>query len=496
MNFSPLEALASRVWETSWQAGLLALLILAVRAVLGHRLPAWCRHALWLLVLARLILPALPESRVSIYNWTPEVPAASGTPSVPATAVQQPPAEESLSVTSPSPAPVISAARLQVPWLSLAWLGGFLFCAALGLRAYARFWRMVRRTRRQPSSEILSLFEEARRTSGLARARLLVAESISSPAVAGLFRPAILLPADLERQLDGEQLRLVLLHELAHVRRGDVWTTWACWFLGAVHWFNPVLWLAFRKAAEDRELACDESVLARTQSAGPYGSALLRVWEARARHHATLGIVGIFDGSSEIVRRMHRILAYRRPTLWRSLLGTSVLVLLALCTLTGQTGVPPAPQETGTPPSAAQQNPAQPPPAAGILTSNIETEFIMISIANSAVDKVLTQESRNMYAAARQLLETGEAQLRDVTKLSAQNGTHVYAVTLFRTDVEPVLSPNGKSVNVNASIERKEAKLTFSADLPLDRQTCAGSFADPEMDATAFVFVRAKLIEL
>lgn len=388
-----------------------------------------------------------------------------------------------------------SLSNARIPWLSLAWLSGALLFGLSGLHDYAQCWRRTHRQRQRPSEAVLSVFEDAKQFIGVSRARLVLADNISSPAVAGIVRPTVLLPANIEDQLDQAQLRLVLIHELSHIKRFDVWTAWACWLFGAVHWFNPLLWLAFRKAVEDRELACDEYVLARTQDAGDYGAALLRVWETHAENRATFGVVGIFDGSSEIVRRMRRVLAYRRPTVLKSLVGGCALALAAVCTLTGQVEAPPIPQKIDAPPRVIRRKPVER-PQAGIPTSNIETEFIIISVANSAIGKVLRQEPRNMYTAARDLLEKGEAKLRDVSKLSAQNGTHAYAVTLFRTDVEPVLSPDRKWVDLNASMERETTKLVFSANLPLGVQICVGSFEDLETGATAFVFVRSKLVEL
>src|ERR1035441_5199582 len=115
-----------------------------------------------------------------------------------------------------------------------------------------------------------------------------------SPAVCGLFRPVILLPQSLVQKLPPAQLRAVLLHELTHLRRGDVWMNCAQALVQIVYWWHPLLWLANARIRRVREEAVDDAVmLALRDDAEAYAPTLLEVAKfAFHRPLASLGLVG------------------------------------------------------------------------------------------------------------------------------------------------------------------------------------------------------------
>src|SRR6185312_8141312 len=90
---------------------------------------------------------------------------------------------------------------------------------------------------------------------------LLMTPAVSAPAAAGVFRPRILIPPGLLNGLTSDELRYVFLHELAHIRRHDVAANWLLALIQIMHWFNPILWIAFARLRADRELARDATVL-------------------------------------------------------------------------------------------------------------------------------------------------------------------------------------------------------------------------------------------
>lgn len=144
-----------------------------------------------------------------------------------------------------------------VTWLAAAWLAGALLLVAV----------LALRQRR---------FESTLTRGPGTAARLPVG---AGPAVLGLLRPRIALPRDFESAFDGEEQRLMLLHEQVHLRRRDnVWNLLASALL-VLHWFNPIAWWAARRLRADQELACDAAVLRRESPAAlaAYAGALLKV---------------------------------------------------------------------------------------------------------------------------------------------------------------------------------------------------------------------------
>jgi len=110
---------------------------------------------------------------------------------------------------------------------------------------------------------------------------LLETAAVGSPALFGFLRPRLLLPVGLMRSFSPEELRYVFLHELSHIKRRDILTGWLMTALQILHWFNPLVWLAFYRMRVDRELACDALALsyAKEEENQGYGRTIIKLLE-------------------------------------------------------------------------------------------------------------------------------------------------------------------------------------------------------------------------
>jgi len=172
---------------------------------------------------------------------------------------------------------------------------------------------------------------------------LVVAESpaVSGAFLIGVIRPTLLLPARMARHATDEQLLTVFLHELAHLKRWDIWTSWLMTWLLIVHWFNPFLWLAIRRMNADREEACDALALAGLDplQRKNYGRSLVDITEqfqspTRMPGLDRPGLVGISEDGKILTRRIEMI---RQMGTWKTrwaLLAALFAVLLGAITLT------------------------------------------------------------------------------------------------------------------------------------------------------------------
>src|SRR5947209_15997841 len=104
---------------------------------------------------------------------------------------------------------------------------------------------------------------------------------VSTPVLYGFVRPRLLLPAGLLESYSPDELRFIFLHELAHIQRHDIPLSWLLTILQVLHWFNPLVWLAFARMKADRELACDALVLGNMKDGQQmaYGRTMLRLLE-------------------------------------------------------------------------------------------------------------------------------------------------------------------------------------------------------------------------
>jgi beta-lactamase regulating signal transducer with metallopeptidase domain len=277
------------------------LLAWAAASLLRRASAAW-RHLVWCLsVVSLLLLPALalalPNWRVT---WLPRWAAgqthapATGHPAhakadtmepldglSPTTILLQPsaPAAATEAHGSPSATAVATTSppRGPVPWLAIGWAVGMLLSLvplACGL------WQLAalhRRSRVIGDQRWLSLLGELRRQLELRRnVQLRQSEAALVPLTWGALKAVLLVPAEASAWPD-ERRRLVLLHELAHVRRWDWLTQLVAHVACAMYWFNPLVWLAARQMRIERERACDDLVLASGARASDYAQELLAV---------------------------------------------------------------------------------------------------------------------------------------------------------------------------------------------------------------------------
>jgi beta-lactamase regulating signal transducer with metallopeptidase domain len=240
----------------SLRASLLTLATLLIQAALHRHLGARMRYALWLPVLVVLLMPVLPQSRWSIEHvfQTPPLPAQI-IPAPIAPAIQSAPIV--FEAAQPLPEPINWQRILLISWFCVSagmlTLGGISFLLTL---------RRFKQARHPVSDELLATLSQIAREMHLRHIpQVLIASAVSSPAVTGLLRPTLLLPADFDREFTPAEARLVLKHELMHLKRGDLPLNAIMCVLMALHWFNPLLWIAFFKIRADREAACDAQVL-------------------------------------------------------------------------------------------------------------------------------------------------------------------------------------------------------------------------------------------
>ncbi|HLJ74401.1 MAG TPA: M56 family metallopeptidase [Thermoanaerobaculia bacterium] len=315
MTFLPLIAQATA-------KGSLAIVLIGIAHVLiGRRLPArwWC--ALWLLALVRLVAPVTLPWSWSLYNFVPIHPGIE---------LQ------------------LRASAFAVPlwigawkWLVAVWACGFLFVTARIIVASARtqllVWRALDSGGATPAA--WHIVEKARAELRIRR-KVLVVESplIDGPALHGVLRPALLLPDGMCRTFGEDELRHVILHELAHLRRHDIAVNWLLNAIRAVHWFNPLVWLAVGHVQEERELACDELSLSclRPNERIGYGLTILKLIEQFRSSERVPALVGIVNQKQQMRRRLIMI----RSDRCRSRLMLPVVAVLCAIGLMGLADAP------------------------------------------------------------------------------------------------------------------------------------------------------------
>ena len=296
-----------------------------IGAVLGIRLllkrsPKIYSYILWSVVLFRLLCPVSLSAPVSLLNWLqPEVTATSQrmntvsyvpyaaendteTPAANAPVSEQPGAQE-------QPAKTDSAKPDVLLIGSRVWVVG---CCAMVTVGAVQYMRLKKR---------LVVCTPLKRN-------VYLADDIDTPFVMGILRPRIYLPTTIRT----EERRYILAHERHHIRRGDHIIKMLAYLALCIHWFNPLVWLAFACAGKDMEMSCDEAVIQQLGAGirADYSATLLRM----AKHRYPFAGTPLAFGEGDTKGRVLNMAKWKKPKLWVSAICVVLCAgVLAACAL-------------------------------------------------------------------------------------------------------------------------------------------------------------------
>ena len=313
-----MDKLFDTVLELSWQAGLIALAVMAVRLVLRKRASRRALCMLWALVALRLLLPV---------SLTVESPVSLQAEEAPVSRVYHAMQEAGTSApeeAAPAPAESFGAAAAVVPaepaaepvtlrtfarWLPWIWVIGMGCMAAYMLLSFIWMRLTLRRAEH-------------------IRDNVYRCTQWSTPFVLGIIAPCIYVPESVSE----EDLPQVLAHERCHIRRWDHVVKPFAFLLLAVNWFNPVLWAAYVLLGRDMENACDEMALKNADAA--QRAAYSRALVSCAAQPKMAAVCPLAFGEVAVKERVKNVLGYKKPAIWAAVILAAAAVVIGVCLLT------------------------------------------------------------------------------------------------------------------------------------------------------------------
>lgn len=299
------------VVNMSITASIVILFVLLGRVLL-KRTPKIFSYVLWAVVLFRLLCPISLPADFSLLSFVPATTAVSGhiehislaplptaedpatTPSRPATGQED------------TPAPVQAEDSAARPAVSLLSVGTGIWLAGMGGMVLYGVVQVILLRRRLVGSVPVG-------------DAIYCSDYITTPFVAGVFHPRIYLPSTLPDQ----EASYILAHERHHIARGDHITRLLAFAALCLHWFNPLVWLAFLLSGNDMELSCDEAVMQKMERdiRAEYSTSLLQLSIGRR-------LMPLAFGQGDIKERIENVMRYKKPTLWVILAAVVLCVAL------------------------------------------------------------------------------------------------------------------------------------------------------------------------
>ncbi|OXL83865.1 peptidase M56 [Paenibacillus sp. SSG-1] len=346
----------------SFMAFILIVLVLILQFLLRNKIGARWKYWLWLPVAIRLLLPWAPESSLSLYNVLSleaiapgihqQTQASSGWKEAGRISEATVHVERSTNpeASGTSEVPVFESGPVQegVFWwngfkqigfantLMSVWLAGVLLFSAKTVCDQLRLKQALRTGRKIDTPLLSAVFHETKQQIGVKRnVHFVASERIPGPAVVGFRNPAIVISPSLLITLKKDQLQYILAHEFAHIQRRDVAVNWLMHIILIIHWFNPLLWLAVRKARQDQEMACDAFALNRMspQQNNAYGQTIIHVLEHYSGNQRQPGLAGLSATHKQMKRRLTMIKHFHKKSYRLSILAMGMIIALGSVTL-------------------------------------------------------------------------------------------------------------------------------------------------------------------
>ena len=302
------------ILTTSIYASIVGLVIVFLKSLLRNKLNAKWHYIIWIVLILKLLVPFGPESTFSLFNAVPEVnyriisefdnnTAYLNQDHI--TTNQVMPSGESLNNGINQVKPL----SLRENILPYAWVAGALLMLLWLTISYLVLYRKIQKASTESDERILKVYEACKVKIGVGRnIPILMQDVVGMPSIFGVFRPQVLLSPTVTK-LSDKELEYILMHELSHYKRKDIFVNYLLLSLQIVHWFNPIIWYCFNQIRLDMELATDELVLSKLQEIEhrDYGRALITMLEGFSTSKLAPRLLAMADDKKNIEKRLKMI---------------------------------------------------------------------------------------------------------------------------------------------------------------------------------------------
>ncbi len=295
------------------------LIIFALKSTVLKKIPAKWQYLMWSVMIIKLIFPRGPESNISIFNKINLETTFT---------------KSELLIAKPQPLTVSEYTVQNVfDIVSFIWLSGFMISIVWVITSFLILNYRLRKSV-QPSKNTLMILDNCKRVAGVnRRVNLIVQNHIKTTALFGIIRPKILITEDFEKA-ETTHIEYTFMHELSHLKRGDIAVNYLLLFLRCVHWFNPVIWFLFSKIRRDTELATDERTLLYINPTEykSYGMTLINTLTESSVNAPSL--LGIAKSRRDIKWRIKAISKFKKPNFIQHISGILTIIFISSVCLT------------------------------------------------------------------------------------------------------------------------------------------------------------------
>ena len=357
-----MEKLWDLVLQASVYGSIVGIVILIVRTLLKDKISGKWTYLLWMILIIKLIVPFGPQSSISLFN---KIPSNITNNAIVDSSViinralnsnnsyEQEDNEYIASNTDEKENKVLSInnngsideniSNLYkfINILPLVWMAGFITTLFISIFMFFTLNKQVKIKKNIEDENIKFILEKSKNIMKIKTdINLIVNDDIRTPALCRIIKPTILFPNAM-LDLEDDEIKYILLHELSHYKRKDILVNYLLVLLQCVHWFNPFIWFFFKKIREDMELATDEMVVSKLNEDEykNYARTIITIIERISIVPKNIGVLGIADDKKNVKKRIEMIKnssIFKNKKKLISIIGISCVLILGRILLTSK----------------------------------------------------------------------------------------------------------------------------------------------------------------
>ncbi len=360
-----------QILMSSMTAAILVCLILLAKQLFKNRLDARWHYYIWFLLLVKLLIPYTPESPISVFNivtpvaeqvssidefsWlSPDATFIKMSTSTDGSETALDGSDKSIKVnntyveTEPDAAGTANISTLNgnignnysgaFIVIFLVWAAGCCLLVCYTVYLNIRFRKIVGSYNACDEKRINGILEECKRITRVYRSiPVLVLNQTRTPFIYGILKPKLLFSKSHIQNLDDDEIRYIMLHELSHYKRKDVLVNWVTVLLQILHWFNPIIWYSFYIMRQDCEIACDDKALSYVEGCErkKYGQTIINLLKEAADSSFIPSTAGFMKKNASVKRRITMIIRFKKKSWVRAVVAVALIIAVGLVGIPG-----------------------------------------------------------------------------------------------------------------------------------------------------------------
>ncbi len=299
-----------------------ALVLLLFKNIFKSKLSAKWQVWIWAFLLIRFLVPSLPQSDISIFNVVP-----AGTVYVEQTPITQPQMTDTFQKPETASGIITETKADFLPEdiLVAVWILGAVLLLVYFVGTHIVYRIKLGKGRMCTDAGTLAVLEECKEKLGIKRCVEII-NLDTTPALVGMVKPKIVVPDSFTHS----EQRNIFIHELCHLKGGDIFAIWTATAVLALNWFNPVIWYSFFVFRRDIEVYCDSRALEYSEDKKEYAQLLVKT--ALKKNHFVVGTTSLQNGEKEVQRRVKYMAYFKKPKIiWSVIIALIAVVISVVC---------------------------------------------------------------------------------------------------------------------------------------------------------------------